>query len=226
MPEPLYTADNCRIAYQLHWSLTLFARAGRGRTKPSGGNRCNKPSNETAFAFSNSSRRNRKLASCLSVASLRPRRRISSGRSKDGSNTLSAKLSRSFGGGITRSPASATLTMSHCRPTSAARCSTTPRLIHGLRISRRRHNSSIRTSILPGCGQCNGRFTHSLHLVLENAGRLCDSREEWLAASLAMVSEACGKKGWLLSRLGLVGNHLHVLAGCDVAHARVMSPLA
>ena len=65
----------------------------------------------------------------------------------------------------------------------------------------------------------HGRFTHSLHLVLENAGRLCDSREEWLAASCAMVSGACGKKGWLLSRLGLVGNHLHVLAGCDVAHA-------
>ncbi len=25
MLEPLYTAANCRVAYQLHWSLTLFA---------------------------------------------------------------------------------------------------------------------------------------------------------------------------------------------------------
>ena len=26
MLEPFYTAANCRIAYQLHWSLTLFAK--------------------------------------------------------------------------------------------------------------------------------------------------------------------------------------------------------
>ena len=26
MPEPLYTAASCRIAYQLHWSLALFAK--------------------------------------------------------------------------------------------------------------------------------------------------------------------------------------------------------
>jgi hypothetical protein len=26
MPEPVYTAANCPIAYQLHWSLTLFAK--------------------------------------------------------------------------------------------------------------------------------------------------------------------------------------------------------
>jgi hypothetical protein len=25
MPDPIYTSTNCRIAYQLHWSVTLFA---------------------------------------------------------------------------------------------------------------------------------------------------------------------------------------------------------
>ncbi len=31
-----------------------------------------------------------------------------------------------------------------------------------------------------------------------------------------MLIAACRKKGWLLSRLALVGNHLHLLVGCDV----------
>ena len=65
----------------------------------------------------------------------------------------------------------------------------------------------------------HGRFTHSLHVVLENTNHLCDTREEWLAANRDMMIAACRKKGWLLSRLGLVGNHLHVLVGCDVSEA-------
>lgn len=34
-----------------------------------------------------------------------------------------------------------------------------------------------------------------------------------------MLIAACRRKGWLLSRLALVGNHLHVLMGCDVTDA-------
>jgi hypothetical protein len=65
----------------------------------------------------------------------------------------------------------------------------------------------------------HGPFAHSLHLVLKNADELCDTREEWLSASRAMLIAACRKKGWLLSRLALVGNHLHALMGCDVVDA-------
>jgi hypothetical protein len=65
----------------------------------------------------------------------------------------------------------------------------------------------------------HGRFIHSPHVVLKNADELRDTREEWVATSRAMVIAACRKKGWLLSRLALVANHLHVLIGCDVADA-------
>ena len=57
----------------------------------------------------------------------------------------------------------------------------------------------------------HGRFTNSLHVVLENADRLFGTREEWLAASRATLIAVCRKKGWLLSRLALAGNHLHML---------------
>jgi REP element-mobilizing transposase RayT len=62
----------------------------------------------------------------------------------------------------------------------------------------------------------HGRFTHSLHVVLENTRHLCDTRSTWLEATRTMLIGACRKKGWLLARVGLVGNHLHALVGCDV----------
>jgi REP element-mobilizing transposase RayT len=65
----------------------------------------------------------------------------------------------------------------------------------------------------------HGRFTHSLQVVLENREHLSDTRDAWLEANRAMLIAACRKKGWLLSRVGLVGNHLHVLLGCDVTDA-------
>jgi hypothetical protein len=65
----------------------------------------------------------------------------------------------------------------------------------------------------------HGQFIHNLHVVLENAAHLHDPREETLAAVRRMVVGACGKRGWLLSRVGMASNHLHVLVGCDVANA-------
>ena len=62
----------------------------------------------------------------------------------------------------------------------------------------------------------HGKFTHSLHLVIENAEDLPDVREDWLAKTQAMVVGVCRKKEWLLSRLAIVGNHLHVLIGCGI----------
>lgn len=62
----------------------------------------------------------------------------------------------------------------------------------------------------------HGRFIHNLHIVIENADHLLDTREELLRATRQMAESVCTKKGWLLSRLGIVGNHLHVLVGCGV----------
>ena len=79
------------------------------------------------------------------------------------------------------------------------------------------HDPSVDLAALRA--SAHGRFIHSLHVVLENLEHLHDTRQEWLAASRAMVIAACRKKGWLLARLGLVSNHLHALVGCDVSEA-------
>ena len=72
--------------------------------------------------------------------------------------------------------------------------------------------SAIRTS-------AHGQFLYNLHIVLENADHLSDMREETLAASRRMLIAACRKREWLLSRIGVASNHLHVLVGGDVTDA-------
>ena len=63
----------------------------------------------------------------------------------------------------------------------------------------------------------HGQFLYNLHLVLENADHLHDLRQDALLASRDMLIRASARKGWLLSRAGIVSNHLHILLGCDVA---------
>jgi hypothetical protein len=65
----------------------------------------------------------------------------------------------------------------------------------------------------------HGQFVHNLHIVVENTDHLADSREATLVAARQMLVRACAKRGWLLSRVGMASNHLHVLLGCDVAEA-------
>jgi hypothetical protein len=65
----------------------------------------------------------------------------------------------------------------------------------------------------------HGQFIYNLHIVIENADHLPDAREETLVATRRMLTRACAQKGWLLSRIGMASNHLHVLLGCDVSEA-------
>jgi REP element-mobilizing transposase RayT len=76
------------------------------------------------------------------------------------------------------------------------------------------HDDRVDLSVLRY--SAHGQFIFNLHLVLENAGHLHDVRQEALAGLRAMLVRACDKKSWLLSRIGMVSNHMHVLLGCDV----------
>jgi len=63
----------------------------------------------------------------------------------------------------------------------------------------------------------HGQFLHSLQIVLENADHLHDVREHSLRAIQDMIVRMSDKKGFRLSRAGIVSNHLHLLLGCDVS---------
>jgi REP element-mobilizing transposase RayT len=62
----------------------------------------------------------------------------------------------------------------------------------------------------------HGQFQNNLHLVFENRDRLPDISEQSLRTMQATIRKCSMKKGHLLSRIGLVANHVHILLGCGV----------
>lgn len=64
-----------------------------------------------------------------------------------------------------------------------------------------------------------GLYWYNLHLVLVHRDRWMDIREEMLQAIRAMILRASVAKGYLLSRGGILPDHVHLTLGCpfDVA---------
>jgi REP element-mobilizing transposase RayT len=219
MPEPLYTAANCRVAYQLHWSLTLFATQDwpdkdswwqpLQQVVERDGVRLlefhlDNPTTAQLFVSSKP-----EASPAAIVRSIKGRlqylqrqsipqfwrRHYSITSVGDANNDV---LQGYVGSQVEHHP------MADPR--------TTDRLLEA-----QFHDPGIDLSELRA--SAHGRFIHSLHLVLENEARCADTREESLAASRAMVIGVCRKKHWLLSRVGIVANHVHILLGCDVSDA-------
>lgn len=67
-----------------------------------------------------------------------------------------------------------------------------------------------------------GRYIANVHLVLETREHYHEIREEALRVTRDVIIRAARKHGHLLSQIGLVSNHMHVLLGCGLSE----SPLA
>jgi REP element-mobilizing transposase RayT len=61
-----------------------------------------------------------------------------------------------------------------------------------------------------------GQYVHSLQIVLENSDDWHEVREKVLLGSRNMILGCAAKKGWLLSRIGILSNHIHILVGIGV----------
>ena len=64
-----------------------------------------------------------------------------------------------------------------------------------------------------------GRYVNSLHIVLETLDGWREVRPAALHKTRSIIIAAARKKGWQLSRIGLLCNHMHVLVGAEVATA-------
>jgi REP element-mobilizing transposase RayT len=62
----------------------------------------------------------------------------------------------------------------------------------------------------------SGQFVHNLHVVLENTEGWHEWREAILLATRDMIIRSSRAKGFRLSRIGLVSNHIHIAVGCAV----------
>jgi REP element-mobilizing transposase RayT len=62
----------------------------------------------------------------------------------------------------------------------------------------------------------HGQYVYNLHLVLVHTDRWREFREDALRKTHDTVRRICDKKGYLLSKAGILPDHLHVTAGYDV----------
>lgn len=65
----------------------------------------------------------------------------------------------------------------------------------------------------------HGQFVNSLHLVFENDRFWNETNSIKLKLVRDMIIAAAKKKQWLLSRIGLVANHVHILLGASVTES-------
>ncbi len=65
----------------------------------------------------------------------------------------------------------------------------------------------------------HGHYHYNLHLVLVHDRRWCEVREQWLEATRDMAIKVAKKKGHRLSRLALLADHLHLTLGVHYAES-------
>jgi REP element-mobilizing transposase RayT len=67
----------------------------------------------------------------------------------------------------------------------------------------------------------HGEFVYNLHLVGVHQERYVEIREDRLRRTLEMLRGVAAKKGHLLSRVGLLPDHIHWTVGCGVDESPV-----
>jgi REP element-mobilizing transposase RayT len=219
MPEPLYAAAHVRVAYQLHWSLTLYLAHPlpepaswwlplNDALEPDGVRLLeHRPYEGDSIQL---------FASTLPHVSPADLLRLVKGRLQYILRQQVPKLWQRHYAVISVGDASNDVLQDYVRRQVVRHPQAGDNINERLKRVQY-HNPSVDLGGLRSSS--HGRFTYNLHIVLETADHLIDVREAWLTTTRDMIIGACRKKDWLLSRLGLVGNHLHVLVGCQITDA-------
>lgn len=221
MPDltPLYTADNCRVAYQLNWSLSVFGRSDfpaaatwindlKTAVEPDGvrilEHRILQPHVLQFFLSS------QPTASAADVV------RSIKGRLQ---YVLRSQLPRAFRRNYRiESVGSANLeTIDDYVASQMDRHLMGDQRIQERLAGLQYFDPSVNLGEIRYSNA--GQFIANLHVVLENAGGWHEVREQVLSAMRDMIVRASQAKQYGLSRIGLLSNHLHLTLGCDITHS-------
>lgn len=214
--RPLYTAENCQVAYQLNWSVNAFPRTELPRpdvwldrlkaaTEHDGVRilECQLTSSEVVQLFVSSLPH---LSPANIVASVKgrlqylvrdqfPRAFRRNYRIESVGAANAETLERYVGKQMDRHP------MADPR---------VQQLFERLQFNDPAVDlSQIQTS-------SSGQYVHNLHVVLENNEGWHECREQVLVATREMIVKSSRAKKYRLSRIGLVSNHIHITLGCGV----------
>ena len=215
-PKPLYTAENCAAAYQLNWSLSLFAReplppacqweSSLAEAVEPDGVRVleqrltnpdvvqfflsTKPDVAPSHIIRSVKGRLQYLVRGRSPRAFRRNYRIES---------VGAVNSKALGKYI------AGQTKHHPMVDPRVQTRLEELQFHDPRVDLERMRYSS-----------HGQYIYNLQVVIENAEGWHEVDAKTLLAARDMVIRSARAKGHLLSRVGLLSNHVHITLGCDI----------
>ena len=209
---PIYTSDNCKFAYQLRWSLTLFWRSPptsdewlstlRSATKADG----------IRILQHRFGRNDCSLFLVSTRPDVAPSKILWSVKGRL-QHLLGNQTSRAFQRnydlqsiGSTRGEKVETYVAAQLKQHPPAN----HRML-GLFDDLQIVNPEV--DLLQPRFTAHGRFVCNLHLVFVHDGRWSETRKEVWVAVREMIRKASSAKGHLLSRVGIVPDHLHMTLG-------------
>jgi REP element-mobilizing transposase RayT len=214
----IYTKDNCKPAYQLNWSLALFWQEAIGRsdwltdlqaaTEPDGvrilEHRFAQPNVSQFLVSTRPETAPERLAWSVKgrLQNLLGRQRPKAFRRNYGLRSL---------GSATREAVEA-----YVRSQVEHHPMADPRVQERLRTVQI-ENAQIDLSAPRR--NAHALYWYNLHVCLVNEGRCREVHMESLERLRATVLRAAAKKGHLLSRGGIVPDHIHLTLGCDPSEA-------
>jgi putative transposase len=220
--KPLYTLENCSVAYQLNWSLTVF-----WRQRPVDSNWLPPLTEATEkdgvrvlrHRFLKSDTSQFFLSTKLEVTSVNLLRSVK-GRLQYAVREENPKaLRRNYDlhsiGSANRSVVQGYLDSQLNHHPSA-----------DSRVERRLARFQIHdptADLSRPRSSAHGRFLFNLHLVLVNDGRWREIREDILGRLRSSILKIADRRGHILSRAAIVPDHVHLILGCplDVSPANV-----
>ena len=213
---PIYTAENCRAAYQLNWALSLFANGPlpdrgmwfndlRQATEADGVRILElRFASERVLLF---------LTSTLPQVSPAEIVRSVKGRLQ---HAVRAQVPKAFRRNYrleSVGSAKADVIETYVASQTARHPVADPRVQQAI-VAMQIENPDVDLSEIRY--SAHGQFIHNLHVVLEHEGGWREIAPERLQATHDMLQGVCAKHGYLLSRAGIVADHLHMTLGCGM----------
>jgi len=218
MPAPIYTADNCKAAYQLNWSLAIFWREAV--------NEVNWFSDLQAVAEPDGVRvlEHRFIKPGVSQFLLSSRPETSperlawsvKGRLQHLVRREHPRTFRRNYGLRSLGSANREVVEQYVRSQAEHHPMADPRVqnrIRSLQIDNQQADLSepSRTA--------HALYWYNLHVCFVNEGRCPEIREETLRAMREMILRAAAKKGHRLSRAGILPDHIHLTLACSIGES-------
>lgn len=217
--DPFYTAENTNPAYQLNWSVSLFGRTPLPRLGDWLGTlkEALEPDGVRILEF-----RSIRPNTCQFFVSTRPYvapaevLRVIKGRWQHQFRDAIPRMFR-------RNYSIVSVGEAHCQELDQYIATQTDRhVMADLRIQRELeelqfHDPTIDLKQIRATS--HGEYVYGLHVVIEKERGWQETRRELLNGSLETIRAVAKNSDWLLSRVGVLTDHLHILLGPAITDA-------